>query len=193
VFIPVGWGQVNWKFAGVGAPTGAQVTLGFNHENFTDPIEACAVALQQAWVTAMLPRQSTQINLQGTLVKWGPNDTGPQAEVGSGATGGGSGQSETPQTAALVQKVTGVGGRQGRGRMYVPGIPETNFASDGSMSSGNQALWQTALNSLVTAMNAADLPPALLHSPAGPIVAPFPITGLLIQGKAATQRRRIRR
>lgn len=193
MLIPAGHVQVNFRFGDTAAPTGAECTLGLDLDLAEPDPEAVGTTCALAWVTNILPRQVSSIRLEDVLVKFGPNATGPMATVGAGNTGGTSGESEAPQVALLVQKVTGAGGRTGRGRMFIPGVPTAEVNSAGQIIPTSVAAWTTALEDFRQDLLTAGLIPSLLHSPGSPITAPLPITSFVVSGRSATQRKRNRR
>jgi hypothetical protein len=93
--------------------------------------------------------------------------------------------------ALLVRKNTAQGGRMHRGRMYVPpfSIAEAGVNTLGDLPEGLAEL-QADWNLFYTALVSQDLEPVLFHSVVG--VAPTPITSFTVDGKIATQRRRLR-
>jgi hypothetical protein len=187
--IPAGWGQATFLYSGTAAPTGAAHSIGFSNSGSNSAAE-CAESFHDVWVAQMMPLLSSSLVLDAVRVKLGPDATGPSADFNSGITGDVGGETETPQTALLVQKVTAIGGRKGRGRMFVPGVPGAIYSSSGIMSGVELAEFGTALFNFGGALTLAGLPTALLHSDA---TAPTLITSLTPSATAATQRRRIRR
>lgn len=110
----------------------------------------------------------------------------------SPVTGAAGTNALTVNTAVLVRKLTASGGRRGRGRMYLPGAPESVFSTAGNMTTGTQATHQTALDNLMTTLIAlAGVDGLCLFHDTAPFT-PTPITSLEVQLKAATQRRRMR-
>lgn len=97
-----------------------------------------------------------------------------------------------PNTAILIKKLTNSAGRKNRGRMYVPGTPESITDNVGDIGSSNETGFNTALglffNQLILVPNVLGL--VLLHS--DDLDAPTPITGFKVDRKVATQRRRLR-
>jgi len=98
----------------------------------------------------------------------------------------------TPMNCAiLVQKRTGIVGRKHLGRIYSPptAVPEGSISAAGDIEptalAAVQGFWDDALDALVT----VEIEPFLLHASAG---APDAITQLRVEGKIATQRRRLR-
>lgn len=104
--------------------------------------------------------------------------------------GANTGATAPPNTAWLIRKRTGSGGRRGRGRMFVPGIRETDVDQAGVITAaqvtGAQALATAFGNALTT--NAT--PMVLLHSEAP--FTPELVTALTVDSRVATQRRRLR-
>lgn len=191
--IPVLHAQANFIFTGQSAPTGAQVTLGLNIENMPGTLDDLAFSLATLWSDNIMGQQTAQITLSEVLVKAGPNDTGPSASVAVDLDGIVSGESEVPNVSVLVQKLTGFGGRTGRGRMYIPGVNGGLFVSDGLMESSNLTAWQEAMEDFRLALNGYGTPPVLLHGPNSPVSTPMPIVGFNVSARAATQRQRLRR
>lgn len=187
------YAQVNWRFTGIAAPTGAEVTCGIDISANGQTTSALAGTMRSLWVTHVLPRQSSSITLAEVLVKVGPNDTGPSAIATSGATGGAVAGTEVPNSSVLVTKNTAFGGRRGRGRMFIPGAPESTFNSSGDQSGASVTLWQANMSAFYSALVANDSPPVLLPS-APPIVGdPLDVLAFVVESRAATQRRRLRR
>jgi len=189
--IPSGWGQVNLKWGGTAYPTGAECTFGIAQGSISDP---ASVASTIAGIidTRLSDRIPTTVTLESILVKFGPNDTGPFDDFGVGAAGTGSSGDVNPNMAILIRKVTGFGGRIGRGRMYWP-VAEDQVAQAGVLktSPDQVAAMNAAMADFLSDMSDADIALALLHTATTP--DPYVITGLSTQPTTATQRRRLRR
>jgi len=95
-----------------------------------------------------------------------------------------------PNNAVLIRKVTSQGGRQGTGRMYVPGQIETEVDSLGLIGAASLANVQAGATGMHGDLEANAIPMYLLHAVAGP--SPVLVTALSVQPLIATQRRRIR-
>lgn len=102
---------------------------------------------------------------------------------------GGSANSESPQCAVLVRKVTGFAGRRNRGRFYVPGPNSDDINSDGVLTSGAVTSWQSASTGWFNSMVAAGFDPVINHDDLSVLTT---VTAYAVQAKTATQRRRIR-
>lgn len=89
----------------------------------------------------------------------------------------------------IVNKTTTLGGRQGRGRMLVPGptIGATSVTGNGFWVPAARSAQQTIWNSMLPAMFLSDLRPRLFH----PVLAPSEITAFDIGQKLGTIRRRL--
>lgn len=192
--IPDGYAQVNLKFTGNGVPTGAECTFGLSID---DPeIEPETVA-DNIW-TIMLAHNIftfmvSTVELTGILVKYGPNVTGPSAEVAGEKVGTYSSSDEIPNCSYLIRKNTAFGGRAGRGRMYWPGVALQEVNSGGII----QGSFLTPLNASVldlhSDLSTAEFTPVLLHGDGSPIVTPTPTLSWTVDSQIATQRRRLRR
>lgn len=108
-----------------------------------------------------------------------------EATVGTAAANG------LPNNSAyLIRKSTDVGGRPGRGRMYIPPfvIQEGDISQTGFLTESDRSDLSDLMGPV---LNAA--PPVLLHDSLSPVTDPTPITSFSVQPQIATQRRRMRR
>lgn len=193
MLIPDGFAQINAIHTGNGVPTGAQWTLGVGLGTFGGDPEALAKAFE-TWILAsgLYVNVASDISMTSVLVKYGPNSTGPSFlepanEPGSGGTG------SSTQVAFLIHKATSLGGRAGRGRFFLPGVPESNVNSNGLLTSGTATAVNADLDSFLTELTNDGLIPVVLHAEGSPITTPTAITSLTCDAKVATQRRRLRR
>lgn len=192
--IPSGYAQANLIFGGLCLPTGAEVTLGFNIGTFSGDIDDVAAAIIASYSSAGL--ESLQVeaaSLEGVLVKFGPNATGPSVLAPANVTGTNGDNGDWPATCLLVHKNTDFGGRAGRGRMYWPGIPETKVSSTGEILAAFVTSSQTVFNDWFADLNTADLEPVLLHGAGSPLSTPSILSGFSVDARVASQRRRNRR
>lgn len=193
--IPVNYGQVNLIFGGDALPTGAQVTLGF--QNVADEDSPTVIASQIGVVlegcTDIWAATWNEVTLTSLLVKLGPNATGPSAQVANVKVGTYSSSDGIPAASYLVQKTTAMGGRQGKGRMYWPGVPLQDVNEAGVIVPSLRTALQTGMTELFVEMNAAGYPLVLLRHEDSPIQTPEVLTNLSVQSVIATQRRRQRR
>jgi hypothetical protein len=193
MLIPVGFAQVNHIFGGPGLPRGAQVTYGVSN---TGPGSGAYTAPQLAefchslWVAHLLAKQSSNMTLNETRVKFGPNDTGADATFSDPKPGTDSPNQDSPQVCALIRKRTPFGGKTGKGRMFFPGINEGQTDIGGTLSNGVRDSMQVAFNAFLDALDAGGATMQLLHT--SPTLPAFVVTDLEVQKTLATQRRRLR-
>lgn len=194
MIIPEGFGQFNVEFEGTGVPTGAEVTIGFFIGPSIDtPTEAATQMIAAIATSTIMGNFSATVNIRAVNAKFGPNDDGPQAEVPTSQPGTNAGAQATPGVAVLCQKVTGFGGRTGRGRWYWPAPPEGSVDQAGLLTAGYASALQVDFDALHVAMINNDLNPYLLHGASAPLVLPRLITSFQVSPMVATQRRRQRR
>lgn len=160
-----------------------------------DPISPSDMAAQvrDAWVEHILPEQSSAVSL-GLVEVYNATVVG----TALGASVGTAGEDMLPSsTAALVQKLTPVRGRRGRGRWYLFDVlDEDNVFSDGSLTEELQLSLQTAVSGFLNELESNQIGLAIPQGSVGtsPPIIPWPrITNLRVDGVAATQRRRMRR
>lgn len=192
VAIPEGFAQINFKFGGVACPSGAEVTFGCDVSAYAGtPVDLATLAASE--FEGVVEQMTTQLSLLSTLVKFGPNETGPSAEVATPHGGIDGGAAVPPNTSILVQKQTTQGGRSGKGRCYLPGFREDKVDGGGNVDATNLGNIGTALEIFRANMETADVPLVVLHGPNSPFTVPGFILELVPQAKVATQRRRLRR
>lgn len=191
MIIPVGYAQVNLKFEGASVPTGAEMTFGLTDLGGDQPIEVAA-AVETAWDVANMGQfQAVTIALRNILVKFGPNEDGPSAELGVNYPGTVAGAGVAPSECALIKKITLAGGRKNRGRMFMPGLRDTDIDQSGSLDGNVQSDLQDSWVAFKTSLEGATYTMTLLHT--NPADTPTEITTLEVDSVSATQRRRLRR
>jgi hypothetical protein len=193
MLIPDGYGQVNIKFTGVGAPLGAQCTFGVQFVGTPVSLTDLAQDISDAWDARIMPQLSSAISHTSTLLKKGPNDTGAFVEVPGGGAGAGAATGVTPQVCHLISKITNHGGRSGRGRMYLPGLLEGNVDAAGIINpttvANVSAAFALLLSDLETTLTS---PMVLLHGETSPATGPYIVENMICQSKVATQTDRLR-
>lgn len=191
--IPENYGQVTFGFTGAGAPTGAAITFGIFRGDDKSPAD-CALEINGVFLATNIKTQlSNSLNHSSTLVKFGPDDTGPSAEVpGIGLMSSGDAQA-APNLSLLIQKRTLFGGRSGRGRFFLPGVPEGQVTASGTINAPYVNGMQNVMTDFLEGLQGAGWPMVVLHRPGAPLTTPSPVASLLVQATAATQRRRLRR
>jgi len=187
--IPEGYGQATFEFTGAVLPTGAATTVGF--ENVADAsASAIAFTMGALFEGTLLEGLVDDVTLVNTHIKLGPDDTGPTADQPSSTAGSGIDPPASPQVSYLVRKVTALGGRANRGRMYLPGVSEDAVQGDGDVDPAALADQQDRADAFFDGADTAGHPLVVLHDGAG---TPTPITSLAFDSRVATQRRRLRR
>jgi hypothetical protein len=150
-----------------------------------------ATAVYNSVVSKLLPETHNTLRLLRVVAKLGPNATGPAGEFGTGQDGLGNNAPDSPQVALLVKKLTAGGGRQQRGRMFLPLIAESQTDSGGKVNGTSRDAFQTAVNAWRTDLATRNVPMVLLHNAVE--IVPTPVTGLTVDPTVATQRRRLRK
>jgi len=193
VVIPAGCAQINFNFTGNQLPLGGECTLGLDVSGGSPSPTACATAVAADFVADILPNLCSTVTLTSVRCKFGPDNTGPFAEVAVGTNGSVGGSGTSPAVCYLIHKSTDDGGRAGRGRMYLPGVAEANVGGDGNLTALTISNFDSDFASFIVKLNADGNVPMLLHGAASPLTIPSEITVMSCDGRAATQRRRQRR
>lgn len=109
--------------------------------------------------------------------------------------GGKASVAQTTNTAFLIDKQTGLSGRRFKGRMYLPGVSETDIDHNGIVTGGKQVAVTTAMGNLINSLQGFHFDVYLLHGPRKDGLTPPPptfITGMSCSARVATQRDRMR-
>ena len=192
--IPSGFAQANFVYSGPAVPTGAEWTLGIDVTAFAGNPTALATSLLAAYGSTNLEALHVANAVLVTVkVKFGPDDLGPSGEVLASLAGTRAGSSTGPQIACLVQKVTDIGGKPGRGRLYFPALAEGDVGEDGTLGVSYKTAATTNWNTFHAKLMTDDTPPMLLHGAGSPVSAPTFIEEFVVSDQVATQRRRNRR
>lgn len=197
IVIPEGAAQLTFRFLTDSDPEEMVTTLGVI---LSDPPPSPAIAAQYGYTSWTTAFPDSSMSTEYTFV-------GVTAAIGTGADpvlgeyllpldGTGAFSCPPNNTAVLVRKQTGLGGRRNRGRMFIPpfNLSELNVNNAGVLASTYQTGMATALNNLEAELTDAAGPfesLALFHS-AAPFVATT-VSNLVLQTKVATQRERMRR
>lgn len=192
--IPTDYAQANFRYTGVAMPHGAEWTLGLDVALWAGTPNQLATALAADYVTTgFAANQFNGVTLSSISVKFGPTATGPTGLWNGSVTGASSSPGTAPMNSFLVHKVTAFGGRSGRGRLYMPGVDETQVSPAGVISPGTVTSLTADFEQFRTLLEARDLTCVLLHNAGAPLTIPTPITGFVCDSQVATQRRRNRR
>lgn len=189
--IPAGYAQVSFGGLVDGDLEEMVITIGIDLDGALTP--GIALALFNHWSDSFFAVSSTEWTFKSCRVKAGPNETGPVDEyTDAGVSGTKANALLPPNVACLVQKRTGVGGRQNRGRCYQAGVAVQGEANSAGLLDTD---WLSAIDAAWFTFNAdlGDVPgvvgPVLFHNN---VSDPTPITSFQPQQLLATQRRRLR-
>lgn len=203
LIIPVGYAQAVYEMALDADPEPVVTTLGHDLTavsggDYADVADDLKGIFNSSWGSGL----SNSYVLTGVSLYVG-QDGGPPAIYESTTAGTRFGASAAPlpqNCALLVRKRTSAAGRRGRGRCYLPGVGETTVDHTGAITStqlsGYQGMadtWYDALTAPGAGLTA--YPPVVLHRSEGFGVEPppTPITAFQVDGRIATQRRRMRK
>jgi hypothetical protein len=196
MIIPQGFANCILLFQVEGDSEIMQTAMGVDVSEAGGDFEAVGAKFGGEFGNVFIDDISDQATLVGVDVVVGQDGGDPiTVNVPFSDTGAGGAFPLPPNCAVLLRKHTGLGGRAGRGRMFIPGFQLTgntqpNGTINGSLVTewNNDALaWRLALESDTVP---PAIPPVLFH--AIDTVPPTPITALTIDPKVATQRRRLR-
>lgn len=195
VVIPVDYAQMNMRWSVAGDPEFMVCTLGVFDVTASRSPAVVAADLGAAWDASTLTTAANMLAgwSAGTLYTTVMTGTGPLSfETGTAIAGSAAAGTLPNNCAVLVRKVTNLGGRRNRGRMFLPPayINESGVNQVGTIDPASVTVYQNLVNSLETELVARDFTPVVFHSNGG---TPAFITDFVVQPKLATQRTRMRR
>jgi hypothetical protein len=214
--IPPGFFMANVIIEHTGFARAAQVTFGIeNAGDSNDPV-VLANRIMAALGGPLAPRLDAQARFARVEVRLGQDGGEPLVGVSDVAPIQGTLviESVTPNVAVLVHKRTSLGGRRNRGRLYLPWfLAEDGVDQVGTITPGSLAAIQTAMNDFLNLLETGGLigPMVVLHDstryvttrPSPGVVVrtrsetttppPTPVVALQVDGRIATQRRRLDR
>lgn len=194
MIIPLDYAQANIKFTGDAAPTGAEITFGVDVSTYPGTPTLLASDIYTAWSSSSLEELYVgSCVLSEIYVKFGPNEDGAFGSYFPDAPGSGANPSVTVNSALLVSKHTPKGGRIGRGRFYLPGVPDNQADANGTVHSGYLTSATDDFNEFLGKLEAAGTKMVVLHGDPDIDPATTAVNVLVPQPKLATQRRRLRR
>lgn len=158
------------------------------------PDSADVAAMVDAWLVAWSDNLKSSLSSDYTMKRATArvNAGGTELEVeqvtntpGTGGTG------VLPQNCALlVRKTTGLTGRKNRGRMYWPGMTgETSVTPQGMITGSVVTTLQGHFDDWLADCTTVDFVPVINH---GDMTIPAIVSGLTVENRIATQRRRLR-
>lgn len=191
-FIPTGYGEVSVEITIPGDAGPAYNVFGVDPGTPND-ISNTADAIETALSSASGYRAllATGATVQGFVYRERLDATNVAIEERTiGLAGVQPGTLLTPQVALLIQKITGLAGRQNRGRMYMPTLAEDNVDDGGFLIAGALSAFQAAADQFDSDLDLSAVPMTILHT--SPAVTPSQVSSLQVSPKVATQRRRLR-
>lgn len=205
--IPPGFAQCASKLTLTGDPETIIVTFGLDVSGAAGDFAGVGRRVNAAWTGTGSPMASiaSQYRYAGCVLYVGQDGAPPVVVEVPDAFDGTNGSAPLPQNCAvLVRKQSALGGREGRGRMFVPGVPEVGVDATGALTAAVITEWQSAWDGFMAELALPDVagPPTqkatsmvILHTEPqlGGAPAPTPVTSLAVQTRIATQRRRLRR
>lgn len=192
--IPAGFCQVNLVYDGTSLPTGAQTTMGLRLDDETLlPLQVATLVDTALGDGDFMSASENGVNIAQILVKFGPNATGPSAQIATAHAGSAGSDGQNPNTSYLIHKLTLNGGHAGQGRWYQPGVYDPAIDENGSVHTGTITTLSEAYASFHASLLGAELIPVVLHGADSPIDEPSEIQGWVPDPVVATQRRRLRR
>lgn len=191
--IPPGFAEVWVQFGRSDDPEPMYIALGVNLAAGVGASQAAADSILAAVPPGLDNMISTDYGIGPGHVIFGQDGGDIRIDGTATPVAGTQAGTALPQNCAvLFRKLTAVGGRRGRGRGFIPGIPEGNVTPNGSLTTAYRttaiAAVQQVLTDLVATAEVTSL--QLFHD-----TAPFQptlITSLEVQPVIATQRRRLR-
>lgn len=189
LWIPGGW-QMSLRFNQYGQESVVVLGAAGPSGGMTN---AKAAEWRDAATAAFRPLFVSGVSVQGATVRDVGQRNGTVIELGPPATANGSSTASSSHAAActLIKWSTARGGRSGKGRSYIPGLPYTALNGDGRT-------YATAFATAIATAASQYLNAALWSVDYKPVVLSFRTgTGTVITGGAAapvagTQRRRMR-
>jgi len=199
LIIPPGFAQATIPFQHALVSREAVITFGVDVSDAGGDYVAAADRIMEAWDDTFGAYIDSQCAQGPVRLRVGQDGGDPITVEGAtvGATGAGNNQLPS-NCAVLVRKRTGLGGRRGRGRFYIPwGVAESGVDDAGMIDVTDHGSYNTlaALFHTNLELGPPALPMVLLHDSSGIGTEPSPtvVTSLDVDRMIATQRRRLGR
>jgi hypothetical protein len=199
VVIPPDFAEVSIELRNEGDPDSWYVTWGIDitagSSDYNMAAVKCGTVFSQAFKADLTPRTT----IVGAHLRIGQADGPPLVVFQPNGDVGTSSGAHLPQNCALlVTKITPLGGRRGKGRMFLPGVLVDSAVNEVGVIQTDvlvalQSDCDVLYNGLGDELQGGPLPMVLLHND-GLTEAPGPtvITGLQAKGTISTQRGRLR-
>lgn len=188
---PAGAGLLSYRF---GLTSDAEVmicTVGLDIPVLDPDPQGAVDSKADAFAAAVTPANiSTGYTFLGCRLQMGPSTGGGATYEAPRSVVGTADPLALPNNCAfLIKKITELGGRRGRGRMYLPPfvIDEADVDQNGMLSGATQASLQALVDDAFPLEGLR-----LFHDDTPSPIDPTVITALLVDRQIATQRRRLR-
>lgn len=201
--IPEGFAEVSVEMRNDADPEPWYITFAIDLATAGGDIELAHATVLAAIGAGIQPSLSTTTTITGVRYKVGQPSGPPLAVDFAAALDGASAAQRLPQNCAvLVRKATLRAGRPGKGRFFIPSVPEGSVSEIGVLETDYRVTMQDQMDEMWLILNAGTgipetsppTPMVLLHNSGTPGgVDPTPVTSLQVQSVIATQRRRLRR
>lgn len=186
--IPPGFWEARHKFLVPGQDGEVITSIGWDGAPPTVEADQLTYAADVAGIMGNLSENISMTTIDFVIGQDGPDDVVFTVPVDF--PGEASGGTFPPNVAYLVQKRTSTPGRRGRGRMYLPGVPEGAVGNGGDVAPATVIGLNTNLSDWLDDASGHGWTPVLFHASAP--FAPSDVTSLLAQPIVATQRKRLR-
>lgn len=190
LIIPDGFGEAVIEFDFLaGASNPLAIVFGYINDGAQSAVQNATI-IRDEFESNVMVSSAISNNIQMLRVSVLQNPGGVSAVVASAVTGPGGGSALAPNTSYLIRKSTALGGREGRGRIYMPGPMTSTVNEGGTLTVATITNLNTAFTAFNTNLGSNSIEMYLLHSAA--VTAPSPVLSLSADALVATQRRRLR-
>lgn len=191
LIIPNGFVNVIMRWTSPNLFKGTGVTQFGMNLDFV-PGDNPAETVADLWSETIRPLQSSSMTLADVTVQTATQSVTEEV----GLSGGISSTPAEPSIAVLTKKVTGVRGPRAKGRAYWPGMAyEGTFDAKGLMSESDRTEYQQAFDAFMDGLQTVLGTMVILQNEEGetpPLSPPPEVPTLVVDPRAATQRRRLR-
>ena len=198
VHIPVNYGEAAFIMSGANGTQPFVCTLGVDLGHYAGSESVAADNLFGWWAINLNGRMHESMALERVLIAVGqPDGTAPTVSSSLPAANGTRDSANVPiNCAVIINKTTGLPGRKGRGRMFLPGmLSEGEAGLSGELNGTTRTWFNGTFSDMYTALNEgteemSPIPPVLLHS--DPDVEPTALLAFTCASVVGTMRKRIR-
>ena len=198
VKIGPGFGLAAWVMSSSEGTEPFVTTMGVDLSGYGGDYQEAANNAMEAYANSVMPETDSDLTLERCTLTVGAD--GPLGSIDSNhaAFDGQRSAVGLPWSLSLIaRKGTAVLGREGRGRMFIPGvINHSEVGQGGNVSSSRATALATMLNTFLDYLQNGDgvlmsapVPPVLLHTSA---TVPTPVTSLTPAPLVGWVRKRIR-